>query len=398
MSHLQPPLMTIEQPRTAGDPPETTSVSSLPPSRSPAQWGTPDGPSHQATPFHNSFHAQSSSPAQREPAKKQPHLFLFRSAPRSGAPPSEAASSDSQSSSPAQRGLPHLQPRPSSHQAAPRSGSSPNCCLVHPPIEQPRAAEAPPFASSSLPNRAAPRSGSSPICILLPPPFEQPRAAGLPHLKPRPSSHQAAPRSGSSPICSLVHPPIGQPRAAEAPPFAASSLPNRAAPRSGSSPICILLPPPFEQPRAAGAPPFEASSILPSSSPTQRKLPHLQPRPSPHRAAPRSGGSPICSLAPPQIEQPRAAGAPPEAALSFPPKAASSSLLNRAAPRSGSSPKSSLFLPSVEGQSPVYVVGATATASVGSAAYGQTSQAESIAESIRPSTQCLTKSSALSRE
>ena len=153
-----------------------------------------------------------------------------------------------------------LQPPPSPHRAAPRSGSSPVCSLLHPPIKQPRAAEAPPCAASSIP------------------PSSSPAQRKLPRLLPRPSSDRAAPRSGSSPICSLLHPPIKQPRAAEAPPIAASSIspsPHRAAPRSGSSPNCCLVPPQIEQPRAAGAP-LERASFLPSIEQlsTAGALPH----------------------------------------------------------------------------------------------------------------------------
>ena len=89
--------------------------------------------------------------------------------------------------------------------------------------------------------------------------------------------------------------------------------PAPAGPPSRSS----LLPLSIEQPRAAGAPPEAASSLSQSSSPAQRELPQKQPPPSLNRAAPRSGSSPRSSLLPLSIEQPRAAGAPPEAASSL---------------------------------------------------------------------------------
>ena len=239
-------------------------------------------------------------------------------------------------------------------------------------------------------NRAAPRSRSSPRtqkqrpCSLSP--IEQPRAAReLPQKQPLLSVHGAAPRSGSSPRSSHFSPSTEQPRrAAGAPPEASASslsqsssspaqreLPQKqpplslyqAAPRSGSSPRSSHFSPSMEQPRrAAGAPPVAPASFLSqsSSSPAQRELPQKQPPPSLNRAAPRSGSSPQkqpllsvygaaprrgssprSSFLPPSIssmEQPRAAGAPPEAASS----------LYGAAPRSGSSPKSSLFSPSID--------------------------------------------------
>ena len=233
---------------------------------------------------------------------------------------------------------------------------------------QPRAAGAPPETGSSLP--AAPRSGSFPRKSLLPPSIEQPRAARAPPKQPPPSFNRAAPRSGSSPRKSLLPPLIEQPRAAGAPQETGSSLLqssspaqrelpqkqvppcspaqrqprpqkenspslNRAAPRSGSNPKEAFSLPSVKQPRAAEAPPIAASSsLLRSSSPAQQELPHLQPRPSPHchqaaprsgrshrnrflPAAPRSGSPPRKSILPPSIEQPRAAGAPPETASSL---------------------------------------------------------------------------------
>ena len=120
--------------------------------------------------------------------------------------------------------------------------------------------------------------------------------------------------------------------------------PIPAAPRSGSSPrlssaSSFLR---IEQPRAAGAPPDGAASSLPlSSSPAQRdELPQTQPPPSPNRAAPRRGSSPQKQPPPSPIP-----AAPRSTAVEDPHEAASS--FDRAAPRSGSSPRlSSLFLPS----------------------------------------------------
>ena len=162
-----------------------------------------------------------------------------------------------------------------------------------------------------------------------------------------PLSIQAAPRSGSSPRtqkqrpCSLS--PIEQPRATGAPPEAATSLRPRSSPaaqrelpqkhqpppslnraaalRSGSSPRSSLISPSIKQPRAAGAPPEAATSLRPWSSPAaQRELPQKhQPPPSLNRAAAlRSGSSPRSSLLPLSIEQPRAAGAPPRSSLFSP--------------------------------------------------------------------------------
>ena len=91
---------------------------------------------------------------------------------------------------------------------------------------------------------------------------------------------------------------------------------NRAATRSGSAPRNIIFLPPIEQPRAEGASPESSASSLPqSSSPAQRERPqNHQPPPSLNRAAPRRGSFPrIMSLLPPSIEhQPRAERAPPE--------------------------------------------------------------------------------------
>ena len=100
-------------------------------------------------------------------------------------------------------------------------------------------------------------------------------AAGLPSL------NQSAPHSGSYP---LKQPP--------------ASL-NEAAPRSGSSTKA-------------------ASSLPPLSSPAQWELFQKQPPPSLNQAAPHSESFPRCRLLPPSIEQPRAAGAPPEVASSLP--------------------------------------------------------------------------------
>ena len=287
-----------------------------------------------------------------------------------------------------------MQPPPSPDRTAPRNGSSPRSSpLLHPPIKQPRAAGAPPEATSSVPqssspaqrqlpqkqpppslNQAAPRSGSFPRKSLLRPSIKQP---------PTPYLNQAAPRSGSSPRKSLPRPSIKQPSAAAAPPEAASSVPqlsspaqrelpqkeptpslNRAAPRSGGSPRSSpLLHPPIKQPRAAAAPPEAASSVPQSSSPAQRELPQKEPppslnqaapysvpqssspaqqeipqkepTPSPNQAAPRSGSSPRSSLLRPSIKQPRAAGAPPERAYSVP---QSSSPAQRQLPQKQPSP------------------------------------------------------------
>ena len=94
---------------------------------------------------------------------------------------------------------------------------------------------------------------------------------------------------------------------------------HRAASRSGSSLRNSLLRPSIEQPRAAGDPPEAASSALPSSSPAQQELPQKEPPLSLYRAAPRSWSSPGDSLPPP------------------------SHVSIRSAPRSGSSPRKSLI-------------------------------------------------------
>ena len=167
-------------------------------------------------------------------------------------------------------------------------------------------------------------------------PVQQPHAAGAPPKAATPYSNGAAPRSGNSPQSSFLLSVIQQPRAARAPPKAASSLlllssspaqrelpPKQplhfsypAAPRSGSSPQSSLCISPIEQPRAAGAPPEAASAFLQSSSPAQRELPPKQPLHFSYPAAPRSGSSPKSSLFLTPSEQPRAAGAPPKAASS----------------------------------------------------------------------------------
>ena len=147
---------------------------------------------------------------------------------------------------------------------------------------------------------------------------QQPRAAGappevasslplssspaqreLPQKQPPPSVYgAAAPRSGSSPRSSLFSPSIDSLAQRELPQKQPPPSLNRAAPRSGSSPRSSLLPPSMEQPRAAGAPPEAASSLPLWSSPAQRELPQKQPLLSLYRL----------------IEQPRAAGAPPDEA------------------------------------------------------------------------------------
>ena len=372
-SSLLPP--SIEQPRAARAPPEASASSRRP----------------------------SNSLAQRELPQKQPLLSLCRAAPRSGSSPK--SSPPPPSSSPAQRELPqkHQPLLAVQHRIASRSGSSPRSSLSSPSVEQPRAAGAPPKAASPPPSsspaqrelpqkqpllslyRAAPRSGSSPRSSLLLPSIEQPRAAGappeasassrrpsnslaqreLPQKQPLLSLYRAAPRSGSSPRSSLLPPFIEQPRAAGlgtagAPPGASASSRRpsnslaqreppqkqpllslyRAAPRSGSSPRSSLLPPFIEQPRAAGAPPeASASSRRPSNSLAQRELPQKQPLLSLYRAAPRSGSSPRSSLLPPSIEKPRAAGAPPKAAPPPP------SPLHRAARAAGAPPEAASSLP-----------------------------------------------------
>ena len=293
-------------------------------------------------------------------------------------PQKQGPSSLPQSSSPAQRELPQKQAPLSINPAAPRSESSPRNSLLSPSIQQPRAAGAPPETASSL------HQSSSPAQRELPqkqPPLSintaAPAQRELPQKQPPLSINTAAPRSGSSPRDSLLSPSIQQPRAAGAPPETGSflhqssspaqrELPQRqpplsinpAAPRSGSSPRNSLLSPSIQQPRAAGAPPETASSLHQSSSPAQRELPQKQAPSSINQAAPRSGSSPRNELLSPSIQQPRAAGAPPETASSLhqsssptqreqPQKRAPPSI-NPAAPRSGSSPRNSLLPPSIQ--------------------------------------------------
>ena len=241
-------------------------------------------------------------------------------------------------------------------------------------IEQPRAAGAPPELRSSvlapsLQSSSPAQRGSSPRSSLFSPSMEQPRAAGAPpeaatSLRPRssPAAQRELPQKHQPPP-SLNRAAAGSPAQRELPQKQPPLSLYQAAPRSGSSPRSSHFSPSMEQPRrAAGAPPEASASSLSqsSSSPAQRELPQKQPPPSLNRAAPRSGSSPQkqpllsvygaaprrgssprSSFLPPSIssmEQPRAAGAPPEAASS----------LYGAAPRSGSSPKSSLFSPSID--------------------------------------------------
>ena len=212
----------------------------------------------------------------------------------------------------------------------------------------------PPKATSSLSQSSSPAQRELP---------QNSEAASL-----LPLSNRAAPRSAGAPpeAASSLRPwssPAAQrelPQKHQPPP----SLNRAAALRSGSSPRSSHFSPSMEQPRrAAGAPPEASASSLSqsSSSPAQRELPQKQPHPSLNRAAaprsgsspqkqpllsvygaaPRRGSSPRRSFLPPSIssmEQPLAAGAPPEAASS----------LYGAAPCSGSSPKSSLFSPSID--------------------------------------------------
>ena len=116
------------------------------------------------------------------------------------------------------------------------------------------------------------------------------------------------------------------------------SLLLQEAPRSGRSLRVSLLLPSIWQPRAAGAPPERASFLHLTGSPAQRELPKNEPPPSLLREAPRSGSSPRKGLLPPSTEQPRAVGAPPERASSFP---------FTGSPRSGRSLRVSLLLPSI---------------------------------------------------
>ena len=254
-----------------------------------------------------------------------------------------------------------MQHPPSPDRAAPRNGSSPRSSpLLHPPIKQPRAAAAPPEATSSVPQSSSPAQRQlpqkqPPPSLNQAAPYSVPQSSSpaqrqLLQKQPSPSLNQAAPRSGSSPRSSLLRPSIKQPRAAAAPPERAYSVPqssspaqrqlpqkqpppslNQAAPRSGSSPRKSLLRPSIEQPRAAAAPPEAAPYSIPqSSSPAQRQLPQKEPTPSLNRAAPRSGSSPRSSLLRPSIKQPPTPS------------------LNRAAPRSGSSPRKSRLHPPIK--------------------------------------------------
>ena len=70
------------------------------------------------------------------------------------------------------------------------------------------------------------------------------------------------------------------------------------------------MPPSIQQPRAAGAPPETASSLHQSCSPAQRELPEKQAPPSINPAAPRSGNSLRNRLLPPSINPaaPRSGG------------------------------------------------------------------------------------------
>ena len=373
--------LSIGQPRAAGAPPKAASFLSqsgspvqreLPPNQPPPSLNRAaprSGSSPQssllppsigqpraagATPKTASFLSLSTTPAQRK-LPQSSLLPLSIEQPRAVGAPPESASSLPQSGSPAQREQPPKQPPSSLYRPPPRSGSSPRISLLPPSIGQPRAAGAPPKAASFL------SQSGSPVQRELPP------------NQPPPSLNRAAPRSGSSPRISLLPLSIGQPRAAGAPPKAASFLSqsgspvqrelppnqpppslNRAAPRSGSSPQSSLLPLSIGQPRAAGAPPESASSLPQSGSPAQREQPPKQPPSSLYRPPPRSGSSPQSSLLPLSIEQPRAAGAPPESASSLPqsgspaqrelpPKQPPISL-TRTAPCSESSPQSSLLL------------------------------------------------------
>ena len=210
----------VEQPRAAGAPPDGA-ASSLPLSSSPAQRELP---------------LSSLLP----PSIEQPRA--------AGAPPN-AASSLPLSSSPAQRELPQTQHPPSLYRAAPRSGSSPKRSILPPPsqqlraarqrkipmkqplplIEQPRAAEAPQNAASSLPHPSSSVQRKIPIkaSSLFLPLIEQPRAAGAP------------PKAASS----LPHPSSSAQR--ELPQKQHPPCPNRRAPRRGSSPPKQRSPSPF---------------------------------------------------------------------------------------------------------------------------------------------------------
>ena len=180
-----------------------------------------------------------------------------------------------------------MQPPPSLNRAVPRSGSSPEISLLPPSIGQARAAGAPPKAASSLSLSSSPAQRELPpnAAGLLPLSIEQPRAAislssspaqrELPPKQPPPSLNRTAPRSGSSPQSSLL--PLASlsssPAQRKLPPKQSPPALYRAAPRSGSSPQSSLLPLSVEQPRAGGAPPNAASSLPQSGSPAQRELP-----------------------------------------------------------------------------------------------------------------------------
>ena len=367
-------------------------ATSLPLSICPAQREPPHKQRSGAPPYHQeqptSSDSQSSSPAQRETPQKQPHLFLFRSAPRSGRPfrssrlplaiqlpravggpptssifsssieqprtagaPQQTASSLPPSSSPAQRELPQKQPPPilKSQSSSPAQRETlqkqpPSICNP----AAPRSGRAPHKQHLLFLYRAAPRSGSSPKSSLLQFSIKQPRAAGNP-----PETATSLPLSISPAQRETLqkHPSIGNQAAPRSgrPPYKQHRLfLYRAAPRSGSSLKCSLLQISIKPPRAAGDPPETESSLPLSSSPAQRELPQMQPPPIINQAAPRSGRPPRNSLLPPSTEQPRAAGAPPEAASSLPLSSSPAqretlqkqppSICNPAAPRSGSPP------------------------------------------------------------
>ena len=164
---------------------------------------------------------------------------------------------------------------------------------------------------STLPLHLLPTTASS-----LPPSCIQPRAVAAP-----PERASSLPLLSSPTQRELTHIESFLPRSGssvpqkELPP----SLIESFLPRSGSSPRNSLLPPSIIQPRAAAAPPERAySSLNQSISPAQRQLHQKQPPPSFNRSAPRSGSSARKIFLPPPIEQPRAAGAPPERASSIP--------------------------------------------------------------------------------
>ena len=206
--------------------------------------------------------------------------------------------------------------------AAPRSGSPPRNSHISSSFDQPHAAGDPSEAASFHWQSSSPTQWEGP-----------PQAASSLPL----SSSGAASRSGSSPKSSIFSSSIEQPRAAGAPPEAASSLPlssspaqrelpqkqyllflYRAAPRSGSSSRSSIFSSSIEQPRAAGAPPEAASSFPLSSSPAQRELPQKQPPPSLNYAVMCGRSPPRCSLLPPPIMQPRAVERPSRDSLVSP--------------------------------------------------------------------------------